>query len=490
MTDEEIGAAVKSYFHHKGLPVDIALTFPDVFINDQTSRVESRSDIKDLSVELAPGFRINLPIISANMRDVTESRMAIALAREGGCGFIHQFAPINKRAREVAQVKRADNQVVSKPMTISAAATMQEAMNLMNEHGTNSLLVINGERHLVGILATRDYRFLPYFGKDPSSLTVQEVMKSEPLITARPGISTEEAVKILHENRFEKLPLVDEVGQLVGLLTSKDILKRSQYPNAARDKNGRLIVGATVGFSNTLQDAEKLVVAGADVILLDTARANSTSTARRATELRKMLPTEIPLMVGNVDNAGGARLLADAGVNIIKVGIGPGSACKTRIETGIGVPQVTAIAECAAIAERYELTLIADGGIHLGREFAIAISAGAHAVMMGGALAGTDESPGEVFVDNGQRFKKYRGSASLDFQEQRVSEGTLQAIRSPEGESRRVPYKGDLHTVLGSWLEDLRSAMSYANTLTIQELRQCKLRRQSLAGYEEGKPKV
>lgn len=489
-TEEEIQSCVEDYLRAKGLPQHIALAFADVVLIDRTSRINKRSDIRNLSTLLVKDFPINIPIVSANMKDVTESEIAIALAREGGCGFLHQFDSIERRVEEVKKVKRADNEVIEHPFTTDSGSKLSEAINFMKSHRITGLVVTNKEGILEGIITTRDTLFLELLGQNPEQMTVKEVMTKSPLITACQGVKIEEAAGLLQKHKIEKLPLVDDGNHVVGLITAKDILKKIRYPRAARDKKGQLIVGATVGVNdNALRDTEKLIDAGADIILLDTARANAFIASILAKKLKEHF-VNVPLIAGNVDNPEGTLLLIRAGADAIKVGIGPGSACKTRMETGVGVPQLTAIAECSAVARKFGVPIIADGGIHNGRDMVLSLVAGASSVMLGSAFAGTDESPGEVLIDNGQSFKIYRGSASIDAQLDRIERGNLDKMRAPEGEPRRVPYKGDVISVIEDWLSDLRSAMSYANACSIEELQSCKLRWQSPAGYQEGGPQI
>jgi len=487
----QIRKIVRQYLRSKGLPLHIAVTFPDIFLVDRTSRIKSRSEIsgsvENLRTQLTKKTRLNIPIISSNMADVTESAMAIAIARKGGLGFIHQFMPIKDRVSQVREVKRADNEIIENPWCVKPGISLKEALDFMKLNKTSAVLVVNDDGVLVGILTNRDVQFKRYQTDEAlKSLRVEDVM-TKALVTANPGITIQEAIKILDAKKIEKLPLIDEKNQPVGLITAKDVVKRSQFPMAARDRKGRLLVGATVGLpDNILEEVGQLCGAGADAILLDTARANALRVQETIQKIKKEFP-KAQLVVGNVDNPEGTRLLIDAGADAVKVGIGPGSACKTREETGVGMPQLTAIAECAAVAE--DIPIIADGGIAKGGDFAKALAAGASVVMLGSALAGTDESPGELQMDKGQKFKVYRGSASLELQLDRLAKGSLDDIRAPEGEPRRVPYKGSVGPVIEVLIKNLSSAMSYVNALTLAELRECQMRWQTRAGHEEGMPK-
>ncbi|MBI5733114.1 IMP dehydrogenase [Candidatus Jorgensenbacteria bacterium] len=492
MTIPKLKTLVRQYMVKKGLFASHAVTFADAYIIDETSRINKRSDIKNLSVSLAPHIKLNIPIVSANMADVTESAMAIALARLGGIGFIHQFLPLKKRVEEVEKVKRADNEMIKNPWTVTPDNSFLDTENMMSKKGISGVLVVDREGRLKGIISSRDTRFIRYkYGEKIEKLFVKDIMTPLPLITALPTITTTEAVALLQKHKVEKLPLVDHKGRLKGLITAKDILKKVQFENAARDKKGRLLVGATVGVSHgVLEETEALIGAGADIILVDTARANSYLAVDAVRMIRKGF-SKVALVVGNVDTPEGALLLVKAGADGVKVGIGPGSACKTRIETGVGVPQLTAIAECAAITKAHDASLIADGGISTGGEFAKALVAGADSVMLGGLFAGTEESPGEVYYDAGERFKVYRGSAALDTQISRVEAGDLDHVRAPEGVSRKVSYKGEsVEEIIKGLLGNVRSSMSYADAFTVKEFQERKFRLQSEAGHFEGRAKI
>lgn len=493
MHRKEIGKKVRQYLKKRGLPTHIAVTFADVALVDRTSRINQRKEISEsinsLKTLLTEKVQLNIPIVSSNMKDVTEAAMAIAMARKGGLGFIHQFLPIKERSGQIREVKRADNEIIEQPWRVKPHISLKETLDFMETNKTSAVLVVNDDGILIGILTHRDIQFKRYQNEVTlRTITVADAMTKMPLVTAKPRITIQDAIKILEENKIEKLPLINAKGRPVGLITAKDIIKRYQYPFAARDRKGRLMVGAAVGLpANIIEEVGQLLGAGADVILMDTARANSIRVRDAIVQIKQQFP-RIQLVVGNVDNLEGARLLIDAGADAIKVGIGPGSACKTRIETGVGIPQLTALAECVAVADG--IPVIADGGIAEGGDLAKALAVGANIVMLGGALAGTDESPGRVFIDRGQKFKIFRGSASLDTQLDRLDDGSLDDVRSPEGELRRLPYKGGVGSVIDSFIHKLSSAMSYADALTLDELRECPLRWQTRAGYEEGMPKI
>ncbi len=487
--EKDIGRLVRDYFKKKGLPLRPALTFQDVSIVTGYSKIRRRSDLKDFQVRLSDRFKINLPIVSANMQDVTGPRMAIALARLGGLGFLPQFDSLEDRLEALAKVKRADNERISDPLTVSDKATFGEARRLMAEYGVSGILVVDAENHLMGLISSRDYRFL----KDSDdSLPVTEIMTGIRMLSVgAPDISMEDAKNLLDEMRLEKLPLVDSGGKLCGLISVKDIEKRRQYPNAVRDSRGRLAVGVGLRLTGDYcEEAKRLLMAGADVLLLDTARAGAEMVVEVTRKLRLLFP-EANLVVGNVDNPEHVKLLAEAGADCIKVGIGPGARCKTRIVAGVGTPQIHAIASCAAVARSLGVYVIGDGGIRESGDFCKALAAGADAVMIGSLLAGTDESPGKLTLENGQLKKKYRGSASEAHQEERIQKGSLGEIRNPEGESASVPYAGSAERVVRSLIDGLRSSESYAGCWNISEFQdRTQFLWVSSSGYEEGKPRT
>lgn len=483
---EPLTEVVNSYLEAKGLPRDIAVTFDDVTILDFYSDIPSRSAITDTRSRLARDIWLNTPIVSANMDTITEAKMAIALARLGGLGFIHQFLPIEKRIQEIKRVKRADSGIIENPLTIHPEATLREAREIMGEDGPAGLLVVDpATEKLVGIITARDVRFEKMDGK-----RVAEVMTRAPLITAPAGTTLEQARLILQKNKIEKLPLIDEKERVVGLITSKDILKIEKFPQALRDHKGHLRVSASVGVSGDfVKEAELLAGAGADIILVDTARGFSRRLEDAVRAIRGALGENMPIVAGNVDTPEATLMLIEAGADGVKVGIGPGAVCKTREGPGVGIPQLTAIAECAAVAQRYEVPIIADGGIRGGAHFCKALAAGASSVMLGYLLAGTEEAPGEPFYEDGEKWKIYRGSASLEFQLSRLDRDEHERIRASEGVPRRVRYKGEVKLVVDELMGYLRSSMSYVGAWTLEEYRaKAKFRRQTLSGHEEGKP--
>lgn len=482
---EDLRQIVASYLAEKGLPKDIAVTFDDVAILDFKSDIPSRSSITDTRSHLAKNIYLNTPIVSANMDTITEAKMAIALARLGGIGFIHQFLPIEKRAQEVKKVKRADSGIIENPFTIHPEATLREAREVTGDGPAGLLVVDPTTQKLVGILTARDVRF-----ERMDEKRVAEVMTHMPLITAPRDTTLEQARLILQKNKIEKLPLVDSEGRVAGLITSKDILKIEQFPKALRDEKGHLMVGATIGVSGKfVEEAEALAHAGADVILIDTARGFSTRLEEAIKAVRNALGENMTIVAGNVDTPEATLMLIEAGADAVKVGIGPGAVCKTREGPGVGTPQITAVAECVAVAQKYGIPVIADGGVHGGAHFCKALAAGASSIMLGWMLAGTDETPGQPFYEDGEKWKIYRGSASLEFQLSRLDREESERIRASEGVPSRVRYKGEISAVVNELLSYLRSSMSYVGAWTLDEYRQkSKFRRQTTSGFEEGKP--
>ncbi|KKU11950.1 MAG: Inosine-5'-monophosphate dehydrogenase [Parcubacteria group bacterium GW2011_GWC2_45_7] len=478
---------INDYFKAKGLPVTPALTFEDITIVDKFSDIPTRSAIKDTRGRLAQNMYLNAPIISANMDTITESAMAIALARLGGIGFIHQFLPIDKRCQEIERVKRADSGIVEKPLLGLPSMTLKEAKSRMKLYNISSLLVVDEKtKKLVGILSHRDYQF-----ERDESKRITDLMTRTKLVTALYDISLEKARAILSKHKVEKLPLVDKAGRLRGLMTTKDIQKTLEFPIASRDRKGRLLVGGTVGIGNgVIDEVEALLNSEIDVIMIDTARGNSKRMIEIIMALRKKFGKQVPFVAGNVDTVEGAVRLIEAGVDCVKVGIGGGSACKTRMGPGIGLPQITAVAQCAALAQHYGIPIIADGGIKNSSDFCKALAVGASGVMLGGLLSGTEETPGRPFYEDGEKWKIYRGSASLEFQLSRIDRDESDApMRTPEGVPKRVRYKGEARFVVDELMGHLRSSMSYVGAWTLEEYHEkatCVW--QTTSGFAEGKP--
>jgi IMP dehydrogenase len=445
----------------------------------------------DTSTRLTRELRLNIPIVAANMDTVTEARMARAMAREGGIGVIHRFMPIEHEAAEVQRVKRPEEAVGGRQLhTIAPTRSLGEAITLMGRHNVNSLLVVGDHERLLGIVTSRDV----LFAEDPSQPVERLMTGGEQLVTAPVGTRLEQARRILHEHRLEKLPLVDETGHLRGLITARDVLRLTEHPKAARDSQGRLLVGAAIGaVGDYVERAAALVAAGVDVLVVDIAHGHSEH-ALRATRCVKDSFPQVQLISGNVATAAGARDLIDAGADAIKVGVGPGAACSTRVVAGVGVPQLTAIFDCVAAAG--DVPIVADGGVRNSGDLTKALAAGAETVMVGSVLAGTEESPGRTVLRNGGRFKVYRGMASVgaaDARRQRESSedvlDELAAAVVPEGVEAVVQYRGSVADVLYQHVGGLRSGMSYLNARCLADLRRnARFVRITDAGRAESEP--
>ena len=442
------------------------LAFDDVLLIPQASDVLP-NDV-DLSTTLCEGLRLNLPIISAAMDTVTESRLAIAMAREGGLGIIHKNMSIEEQAKEVDKVKRSEHGVITDPFFLEPQNLVRDAIALMERYRISGVPITRNGK-LVGILTNRDLRFETNYDQP-----IENVMTKENLITAPVGTSLADAQKILGRHRIEKLPIVDKDGYLKGLITIKDIEKSIQYPNSARDKNGRLLVGAAVGTSaNTMERIAALVEKKVDVIAVDTAHGHSKGVIEKVAQIKRAFPN-VPIIAGNVATAGATRALIEAGADVVKVGIGPGSICTTRIVAGIGVPQFTAIMDCAEEADKLGKRVIADGGIKYSGDIVKALAAGGSAVMIGSMLAGTQESPGEIELYQGRSFKVYRGMGSLaamaaGSSDRYFQEGTKKFV--PEGVEGRVPYRGTVSEIIYQMKGGLRAGMGYCGKATIDDLR-------------------
>jgi IMP dehydrogenase len=442
------------------------LTFDDVLLIPQKSDVLPK-DV-DLSTRLTEDLRLNIPLMSAAMDTVTEYQLAIAIAREGGLGIIHKNMSIEAQASQVDKVKRSEHGVIIDPFFLSPDHMLSDALELMHRYHISGVpITVNGK--LVGILTNRDLRFETNFNQ-----RIGDVMTRDNLITAPVGTTLPEAQKILGKHRIEKLPIVDENFMLKGLITIKDIEKTIQYPNSAKDKNGRLICGAAVGTaSNTMERVQELVKARVDVIAVDTAHGHSKLVLDTVRAIKAQFPS-LPLIAGNVATAEGATDLIKAGADIIKVGMGPGSICTTRIVSGIGVPQITAICDCAEAADKLGKRVIADGGIKYSGDLTKAIGAGASAVMIGSLFAGTEESPGEMEIFQGRSFKVYRGMGSLSAMSLGSKDRYFQEDAKklvPEGVEGRVPYRGKLQEMVFQLMGGLRSGMGYCGMANVEELR-------------------
>lgn len=464
-------------------------TFDDVLLIPAESHVLP-NDV-DLRVQLAKNIRLNIPLMSASMDTVTDSTMAIAIARQGGLGVIHKNMSIAEQAEEVHKVKRSESGVIINPFFLTPSHKVQDAEELMAKYRISGVPIVDDleTRHLVGILTNRDLRFISDY-----SILIDEVMTKENLVTAPVGTSLKDAEAILQKHKIEKLPLVDNKGCLAGLITIKDIEKVIEFPNSAKDEHGRLLVAAAVGItSDTFERAKALLDAGADAIVIDTAHGHSAGVIRKIKEIRETFP-DATLIAGNVATGEGTRALFEVGVDVVKVGIGPGSICTTRVVAGVGVPQITAIYDAATVAKEFGKAIIADGGIKYSGDIAKAIAAGGHAVMLGSMLAGTDESPGEFEIFQGRRFKTYRGMGSLAAMENGSGDRYFQAKneankRVPEGIEGRVAYKGSAADIIFQMVGGLRSGMGYVGAHNLEELREnTQFVRMSGAGLRESHP--
>ena len=446
------------------------LTFDDVLLVPAYSAIHPKDT--DVRSRLTARLELSIPMVAAAMDTVTESRMAIAIAREGGIGVIHKNMPIDRQANEVDRVKRSESGMILNPITLTPDRPIRDALRLMEQFSISGVPVVDEEGRMQGILTNRDLQFETSFGRP-----IRDVMTREGLITAPVGTSLEEAERILHRERIEKLPVVDEEGRLRGLITVKDIFKRRQFPNSCKDRHGRLRVGAAIGTSAQEADrARALLDAGCDILVIDTAHGHSAGVLTALERTRAAFP-DAQIVAGNVGTAEGARALAERGADAVKVGIGPGSICTTRVVTGVGVPQLTAVME-AVEGVRGEVPVIADGGIRYSGDIVKALAAGASCVMMGSLLAGTEESPGESFLLEGRRFKTVRGMGSLSAMEQGSADRYFQEESAadtrkmvPEGIEARVPYKGPASDVVFQLVGGVRSGMGYLGCATIEELR-------------------
>ncbi len=461
------------------------LTFDDVLLIPQESEV-TPNEI-ELTTYLTKNIKLNVPIMSAAMDTVTESAMAIAIAREGGIGIIHKNMTIEQQAAEVDKVKRSENGVIANPFSLSANHTLKDANDLMARYKISGVPICDADNKLIGIITNRDLRFETDFTKK-----ISEAMTSKNIITAPEGTTLEAAQKILSEHKIEKLPIVDDDMHLKGLITIKDIEKAIRYPNSARDENGRLLTGAAIGVTDdALERVQALVNAGVDVLGLDSAHGHSKNIINKVREIKAAFP-DVPIIAGNIATGEAAQALIDAGADCLKVGIGPGSICTTRIVAGIGVPQITAIYDVAQVAKKYGIPVIGDGGIKYSGDIVKAIAAGADVIMMGSLLAGCDEAPGEFEIYQGRRFKVYRGMGSLAAMEKGSKDRYFQTGSKklvPEGVEGRIPYKGPLSDTVFQLLGGLRSGMGYCGTRTIPDLQKNgKFIRITGAGLKESHP--
>lgn len=466
------------------------LTFDDVLLVPKRSPIISRTQT-DLKTKLSRNITINIPLVSANMDTITESGMAIALAREGGIGIIHRFMTIGDQVDEVLRVKRSESVMIEQPYTIKDDMKVHDAKKMMREYGVSGLLVETEDRTLDGIITNRDIIFEKNMERKVAELMTKNV------ITAKYGTTMEQAKEILHKHRIEKLPVVDDKKRIVGLITSKDIMKMDQYPFASKDKKGRLLVGAAVGVKGDfLERTEALLDAGADTIIVDIAHGHSDNAINTVNMIKKAFPN-CELIAGNVATGEGARDLITAGVDAVKVGVGSGSICITRVVTGSGVPQLTAVTESVKVSREYDIPVISDGGIRTSGDTTKALAAGASSVMVGSMFGGTDESPGKTLVKNGKKFKMYRGMASFYASlGRKYREEGLQVVDSddlndyvPEGVEAMVPYKGSVVEIIRQLVGGLRSGLSYCGAKTISEMQNnAEFIKITPAGYIESQP--
>jgi len=472
----------------------IGLSFDDALLIPRRSSIRSRKEVITRS-RFTRRIWLSIPIVSAAMDTVTESRMAIAMAREGGIGVIHRFMPAERQAEEVLKVKRAENIVIEDPYTVNPEMRVKDARRLMEKFRVSGLIVVDEERRVLGILTRRDVVF-----EDDDRLVKDAMTPRNDMIVAKPGISMEEAEEIFRKYKVEKLPIVDEDNKLKGLITSLDLVKRKMYPNASRDSKGRLLAAAAIGVrEESIRRAELLVKAGVDVIVIDVAHGHTEMVINMVKRLRRTYGDELEIVAGNVVTPEGVEDLVSAGVDAVKVGIGPGSVCTTRIVAGVGVPQLTAIMICSEKARELDTPIIADGGIRYSGDIVKALAAGASTVMIGRLLAGTDESPGAIVVRNGRKYKIYRGMASLYAmlgREVRETGNEAEALLDAseysyyaEGVEAYVPYTGSVSEVIKQLVAGLRSGMSYLGARDIDELkRNAVFIRITESGFKESLP--
>ncbi len=463
------------------------LTFDDVLLIPSYSEILPRN--VDLSTKFSRNIKMNIPLVSAAMDTVTEAKLAIAMAREGGIGVIHKNMSIAEQAKQVQIVKRAENGMIYDPVTIRRGSKVREALAIMSEYKIGGIPVVDEERHLVGIVTNRDLRFERNIDK-----TVDEVMTKENLVTTNQSTDLEAAAGILQNYKIEKLPVVDKDNKLIGLVTYKDITKAKDKPMACKDSKGRLRVAAGVGVTHdTMERVDALVEASVDAIVIDTAHGHSRGVVEMLKQVKAKYPN-LDVVVGNIATGEAAKMLADAGADAVKVGIGPGSICTTRVIAGVGVPQLSAIYDVAKALEGTGVPLIADGGIRYSGDIVKALAAGGYSIMVGGLLAGVEESPGETIIYNGRKFKSYRGMGSLDAMAKGSKDRYFQDAEDdvkklvPEGIAARVPFKGSLFEVIYQLVGGLRAGMGYCGSIDIEALHKAKFTRITNAGVAESHP--
>lgn len=464
-----------------------ALTYDDVLLVPAYSEILPRQ--ADTSTQLTRNIRLNIPIVSAAMDTVTEADLAISIALEGGLGFIHKNMKIDQQADHVRKVKRSQSGLILDPITLSVHSTVQQAENIMRELKIGGIPIVDEEGKLVGILTNRDLRF-----QKDMRVPVETIMTRENLITAPEGITLDKAEDILKKYKIEKLPIVNKKGKLTGLITFKDIQKKKNKPNACQDTYGRLRTGAAVGVTPDIMDRiDALKAAGVDVISIDTAHGHSRGVIETAKKVKKKYP-ELDLIIGNVATGEGAKALAKAGADAVKVGVGPGSICTTRVVAGVGLPQLSAVYEAARAIKDTGVPVIADGGIRFSGDIVKALAAGADSVMIGSLLAGTEEAPGEMIIYEGRKFKSYRGMGSIEAMEDGSKDRYFQDVEDdikklvPEGISGRVPFKGLVSEVLYQLVGGLRAGMGYCGAKDIQVLKEAKFVQITSAGFTENHP--
>ena len=464
-----------------------ALTFEDVLLVPRFSEVLPRS--VDISSKITTDLTLNAPIVSAAMDTVTEYRLAIAIARQGGIGIIHKNMSIEAQAEQVRKVKRSESGMIIDPVTLTADSKVADALGLMRTHKIGGIPIVDKTNKLIGILTNRDLRF-----ETSQERPVSELMTSSNLITAPEGTNLSQAKEILQKHKIEKLPVVDDANNLVGLITYKDIMKKEDYPNSSKDVHGRLVVGAAVGVKDeTFDRIDELLKVGVDVVCVDTAHGHSVYVLNLIKELRSKYPY-LQIVGGNVATAEGAKALADAGVNGVKVGVGPGSICTTRIVAGVGVPQLSAILGAAKGLEGTGIPIIGDGGIKYTGDIAKALAAGASTIMAGSLFAGTEEAPGETILFEGRKFKVYRGMGSLGAMSLGSKDRYFQDVEDdikklvPEGIEGRLPFKGTVNEVMIQYLGGLRASMGYCGAQTIEDLKQAEFVKITGSGISESHP--
>lgn len=467
--------------------IEEMFTFDDVLLIPAYSQVLPRQ--VNIETQLTTGIRLNVPIVSAAMDTVTEKKLAIAIAREGGIGIIHKNMTIENQADQVKSVKRSESGMIIDPITLQAGARVRDARHIMDKYGIGGIPIIDSTNHLIGILTNRDLRFETDYNRQ-----ITEIMTKDKLVTTQKGTTLNQAKGIIQQYKVEKLPVVDEQGKLIGLITYKDIMRLEDYPLSCKDTFGRLVVGAAVGVNSELHDrVDALVQVQVDVICIDTAHGHSQGVLDAVKAVRKRYP-HLEIIAGNVATGEGAKALVDAGANAVKVGVGPGSICTTRVVAGVGVPQLSAILEAAKGIEGSGIPIIGDGGIRFTGDIVKAIAAGASTIMAGGLFAGVEEAPGETILFEGRKFKTYRGMGSLGAMQSGSKDRYFQDAEDdikklvPEGIEGRVPYKGLLSEVMVQNIGGLRAGMGYCGAATIRELQQAKMVRISAAGIHESHP--